>query len=195
MKYDPSITKIEYLEQEVDLAFSLIENRLPENLNLHFIKGKKEVKSIDFLPIEADDFYGKPDNYLYGYNCILDYSLILYSNEYLPWKTGDEVHYSKKEGFLLVSEDNKIISYLKVFDSELDSSHFLRSFLYDNFIIILQSINHSYDVIEEGKEPEIDYCFVVVEVTKKGEMQVMAEEKGKAIVRKYLSNDKQFKKI
>lgn len=199
MKYNKDIVvnekvvrakKVNVCDEKIDI--------LQEDLNLNFIESKKRVKRFGMIPFQRKKDE-KIHNYIYGKKFFHDFTMFLYSNEYNPWKDDKGIlSYGKIEGFLVIIKRGKVLQYIKVFDSELDNELFLKSFLFDNYVIIIQIIDHGYDLLELDEnnkiiEELVDYSFSVVELKKQGKIKSLNEKKGREIARKYLSKYEEYK--
>ncbi|MGS2738890.1 hypothetical protein [Sinomicrobium pectinilyticum] len=189
-RYDKNIVSIFKNERKKEKNVLNITHELPEYLNLYFLDNKIETAKLTFLSPPSNI-----DNYIYGKKSVFKYDLVLYSNEYPQLKGNNEMTHDEVIGWLLLLKNNEIISWIKVFEGRISNPEILESYLFDNYIITIHIYDEGYDLMIEGGENQAEYSFAVTEVMKDGRLQLLEEEKGRIIARKYLSDNKQFKNI
>ncbi|RFN59736.1 hypothetical protein [Marixanthomonas ophiurae] len=198
LEYDATLPSIQKCSENISINDSVANINFPDNVrNIGLLNNKMKVEKIELIPSpENKQLYGvEADHYFYGSRAVFGYKMILYSNEYLPWFSNNEKVYTTTEAYtLIVNKNSVVLGILKTFDDfYMKEEEYLKSFFCDNYILVVKSFDNSYDVNIQGKDSEVSYTYAVVELTEKGKLIVLSEEKGKKIGEKCLSQYDEFK--
>lgn len=189
LNYDQSLAII----QSIKIVPPKITNcpQLGSHLNLLGNKrieiNKVVFKNYNSLPLFWDLPYLKNSltGYCYGMSSVLGNNLYLYTEDFKDDNKKNEENQFHQVGLLLVENHNKFVTWIKVCETDIDSEKSLESFLYDNYIIIIEANNWNYDVVDSNKKKQIKYKYVVLEIKDKGNLIVLNKKESKEIITKY----------
>ncbi|WP_026714018.1 hypothetical protein [Flavobacterium daejeonense] len=191
LNYDQSLAII----QSIKIVAPKITNCPPlgSHLNLNYLGNKKvEINKIVFknynsFPLFWDLSYLKNSltGYCYGMSCVLGNNLYLYTEDFKDDNKKNEENQYHQVGLLLIEKNNNFVTWVKVSETDIDSEKSLESFLYDNYIIIIETNNWNYDVVESNKKKQIKYRYVVLEIKGKGNLIVLNKKESNKIITKY----------
>jgi hypothetical protein len=151
---------------------------------------KDRVKSVRVAELSPKESH----NFIYGKRRLQNLEIIFYTNEYLPWENDGKILYDKTEGFLLLLKGDKTAYAAKTFESKIDSEKILVSYLFDNYIILIEKIDYGFDtVINNQNNKDVEYSFAILELLLDGKLNILKEQQARKIANKYLSNLNEFK--
>jgi len=91
----------------------------------------------------------------------------------------------RKIGFLAIKNKNsKDFLFIKVFESEMENSIFFRSFYSNNYLLLLNTNNESYDVLDENNFKKSDENFCVLKIKENGNIVLLNEKESEIILKK-----------
>jgi len=197
LEYNSTISKY----QNIDVPFNqkLESYEIQSELNLYKLENLKvnsdkinfDLRNI-FLPnILNDSIHNFSKSYIYGHKKnIFGKNLYLYQEIY-DNKQGyhDGLEYYKI-GLLLIEYNGKIKSWVKVFKSNIDTEKALESYLFENYVIVIESYDSSYDVVIIGKKKNIKYKYVVFQIKDDGTVRLLGKLKSEKIKKVWLNKTK-----
>ncbi|MEE9363474.1 MAG: hypothetical protein V3U92_12830 [Cellulophaga sp.] len=151
---------------------------IPLDCNINFLYERKVLVD-NFI-----HFKEKSNNifHIYGVKKIFSNQLILYSD----FKKNEiDVH----EAFFLIWNKNNTYK-IKAFENFLLSNHFLKSYVFDNYIILMLIIDDGYDLVTDDNVEETKVKIQIIEVLREGGIRNLSEEKSKNIYEKFLKDQK-----
>ena len=176
--YDSTLYNVQQLENNFSLP-SHGSHKIPEEINIYFLEGELIETNFSF-----SENHRSAIRY-YGYSLINGFRLYLFS-EQIP------VNYDPNpggliQGFLVVA-NNKIPEwYIKIYEHEMDSISFLKSYFYENYLIMIRFYDPSYDLVyDRNMDDENSLSYVVIEFDKKSGINLLHEKEGKYIAQKFL---------
>lgn len=178
ISYDDKLVLFEKVEIQVDTLFFVKSRPLPDYLNLRELNHWK--KEMNNSKLATDD---KADHFLYGKKIINNQLLLVSSVEY---ERNDDIQFNYYEeilGYAYIGSFEKINYRLKIYENAIFNKRKIESLIFENFIIVVESINESFDVSVEGKKAEIDHSFVIFQITENG-MKALPEKEAIKILKK-----------
>ena len=193
--FDPSITQFQKVNIE---SFTEIKGKkISSDLNLFKLeKEKKEVKKIKFqdftlLPFEWGASYKYNAFYTpfcYGVKEIKKNKLILYNEFFKDEKEAYKLLQYHKVGLLLIKNNNRITFWIKVFEFNdfINREKILTSYFFDKYVIIIESINPSYDFYIDDKKEKVFYKYVIFEIKENGDAVILNKRQSDKIRKSFL---------
>ena len=146
-------------------------------------ENKIKIPTIEQIPITNDP--DRVDSFIYYHEKHDEFSLILYSNEYIS--VSNNFHDRLTTYLLLVSKENKQNSYVKIHDTYEDFSYppkLLTYFIYNNYFLIVKVENYAYDQADPGPTGE-DYYYEIVKIDKEKGLIKLNKNQSISIMNKY----------
>jgi hypothetical protein len=186
IKYNPNLISIKKISNYKYYDIFIVD--FQSFINPLLIKDRvKSVRVAELSPKESH-------NFIYGKRRLQNLEIIFYTNEYLPWENDGKILYDKTEGFLLLLKGDKTAYAAKTFESKIDSEKILVSYLFDNYIILIEKIDYGFDtVINNQNNKDVEYSFAILELLLDGKLNILKEQQARKIANKYLSNLNEFK--
>jgi hypothetical protein len=192
LEYDQSLATIQSVKilSPKKINCSKLDNRL----NLKFLEDKKtKMDKIVFndhslLPIFWDSSYLKNSlaGYCYGVKSILGNNLYFYTEDFKNENERFEENQYHQVGLLLIERNGYFVTWVKIYETDIDSEKFLESFLFDNYIICVETTNPAYDVVYEGSEKLKKYKYVVFKISKDGNVLRLNKIESNKILFRYM---------
>lgn len=175
IKYDASIVEIHDVNEKTPIAFKDFLKELPVYSNVYSLDNKMQCSKLPFIPSEEDSYY-----FVYGKGIISSNTTVHYTIEHS--------FLTKKQEYLLLTQNYDVFQYLKIEDLQSDSEHTFKSFLWKKYVICIDVFDDEYDteVIEydaAGNLIDLDkaeYRFVVLEILESG-FNFVGEKEAKEI--------------
>lgn len=177
----PSKEKFKYFKIESELNLHKLEN-----LKIKSDKFDYDFRFI-FLPEVFNDSFSKfGEALIYGSKTLCKNNLYLYREIYT--NNNDKINEIQfyKVGLLLIENSGYTKSWIKVFESDIDSERSLRSYLFNNYIVIIKSFDSSYDVAIAGREKKMLYKYVIFLIEEDGNVILLNNKESEKIKRKWL---------
>lgn len=165
--------------------------QLLKQLNLNCLKKERvETNKIEFgenkvLPNYWNFAHLKNSlvGYYYGIQSVLGNNLYLYTEDFQNEDEKFNSNQYHQVGLLLIERNGNFISWVKVFETNIDSEKFLESFLYKNYIILIETLDWGYDVIDVNSKKQVKYKYIVLEIKSDGNV-IKLEKKASEKIKK-----------
>jgi hypothetical protein len=192
LEYDQSLVTIQNVKIVSQKKTNCFE--LDNRLNFKFLEKKKikidkiAFKDYSLLPIFWDLSYLKNSlvGYCYGVKSILGNNLYLYTEDFQNENERFEENQYHQVGLLLIERNGYFVTWVKVCENDIDNEKSFESYLFDNYIISIETLNWNYDVIDEANKKEESFKYVVLEIKSQGNLVILIKDESKKIIEKYL---------
>jgi hypothetical protein len=191
MKFDSSITVFSKIN--ADYKEDIKYPKLVSELNLlSLLNNRRKVQKINFSDTSFFPSYWKlPLNkivgaYIYGTKDVFSNELFLYTEIYSnELDKVNEMQYHET-GLILIKNKDKLVSSLKVFETDIDSEKFLESFLFDNYVICIETTDWGYDIVDNANKKKVEYKYVVFKISEQGNILRLDKIESRKILFRYM---------
>lgn len=194
--YDKDIAKFKNVRIALSVK-NLNFDKLNNSLSIHDYNEPKKVDKISidnsiFQPDKKQSGFNSmnefDDAFIYGSRNIYDDKLFLYSESYK--NKNDDLNELKfyLSGVLLITNKNKITSWVSVSHTEVQGEYIKRSFLSDNYVIVIEITNEDVATNLELKPNLVRYC--IFKIHKNGFLERLKKLKSRKILEIWFKKNK-----